>query len=440
MKKVLTLLLTFVMVLSLAACVNNPQTTTGSKNDPTTKPSTGATTKPTTAPTVPTTAPTEPDHGDENAIVLVDNDNFTLKLLSIASDADAYTMNVYVENKTAALLSFSINNISANDYVCPDIFVFWDLEGQKNVTDVISIDRAILDRNGIADPTKVEFYLSVMNGQTWEEIFTNTCVIYPQGEDNHVDDGGYTAKDGDTVLVDNEHCTVIVTSYDPENEFGYTMNLYVYNKADKNLYFSMENVTINGLMLDPWWSVEVAAGKRSHCTVTWSGTEMTDYNIGDVTMIGFDLSAIDSTDWESPDFADVTCMVYPMGEDAAKPFERPAQETDIVLMDNEYVTIIATNIGLDADGNYTMVLYIQNNSDSNVFLKPTNVCLNGIEIDPWWGITVTAGKATFGSISWYAFALEENSIASVETITMTMSVFDELGITTFISEEITINP
>ena len=439
MKKVLTLLLALVMVLSLTACVAS-QPTTGSKNDPT-KPTTAPTnkpTEPTTAPTVPTTAPTEPESNDE--IVVVDNENFTVKVAGITSDEENYTLTLYIENKGTVLLSFTFGNVTANNYVCPDISMYADVAAGENYTDSLIIPRTTLDRNGITDPAKLEFNLYVMNGETWADLFNENCTVYPQGEGSYVDDGGYNAQEGDTVLVDNDSVTVIVTGFDPENEMGYTMNLYVLNKTALNLTFAMENVTVNELMFDPFWSTDVPAGKRAHCSVTWYGTEMTDYNIGDVTMINFDLTAKDPMDWEAADLAGVSTTVYPMGEDAAKPFERPEQDTDVVLMDNEYVTIIATSIGLDADGNYTMVLYMQNKADSNVFIKPTNVCLNGVEIDPWWGATVTAGKATFGSISWFAFALEENSITSVETITMTVTVFDELGENTFVSEDITINP
>ena len=318
--------------------------------------------------------------------------------------------------------------------------MYCDVNGRESVTCELMIPRTVLDTNGIAEPTKIEFNLYVMNGDTWADLYNENCTVYPIGEENHVDDGGYTAQEGDTVLVDNDSCTVIVTGFDPNNELGYVVNLYVANKTDKSLLIGAEGVTVNDLMFDPWWSVEVAAGKRCISQMIWYGNEFATYGIGDITKIDFALTAKDPMDWESPDFAGVHCTLYPMGEEAYKPFERPAQETDIVLMDNEFVTVIATQIGLDADGNYTMVLFIQNNCDSNVFVKPNSVCLNGIEIDPWWGINVDAGKGTFGAISWFISDLEFNGITSVETITMTLNIFDELGENTFASEQITVNP
>lgn len=455
MKRVLTVLLALVMVFSLAACAASNPTTAG-KNEPTNKPTNG-TTKPTTGTTVPSstvqgttaqpTVPTEPTYPtatnkpvEPEAIFAVENEHFSFNIVSTISTEEAYILVLSIANKTGAMQSYTVNNVSANDYVCTDVSMYCDVNGNETMTAEVVIPRSVLDTNGITDPTKIEFTLFVMNGETWAELYNAPCTLYPMGKENHVDDGGYTAQEGDTVLVDNEYCTVIVTDYDPTNEMGYVVNMYVANKTDKSLLIAAEGVTVNDLMFDPWWSVEVPAGKRCVSQMIWRGNEFATYGIGDITKIDFLLTAKDPMDWESPDFANASCTLYPMGEEAYQPFERPTLETDIVLMDNEYVTIIATSIGLDVDGNYTMNLYIQNKSDSNIFVKPNAVCINDVELDPWWGTTVTAGKATFGTISWFASDLEFNGITAVEAITMTMNIFDELGENTFVSEEITINP
>lgn len=428
MKKALAILLAFVLVLGLAACGNSQPTTAG-KNDPTNKPAT-----PSTVPTPPSAPST---NGDAENVV-VDNDNFTLKFVSTSTDETSYILSVSVVNKTDSTLSFTLNNVSANDYVCPDIYTFIDVEGKQETDWEIFIDRAVLDRNGVADPAKIEFTLEAADSVMWETIYKDICVIYPHGENSYVDDGGYSAKEGDTVLVDNDSFTVIITGYEPENENGYTMNMYIMNKTAQNLTFALENVTVNGLMLENYWSSDVAAGKRAHCSATWYGTEMSDYNLGEVTMIGFDLTAKDPNDGEAVDHAGISATVYPMGEAAAKPFERVEQETDIVLMSNEYVTITATSIGMDADGNYVAVLFLENHSDVKVYIIPTGVCLNGVELDLRWGATVSAGKATFGSITWFGDDLTFNGITTVETITMTITVYDENAEESFIAEDITI--
>lgn len=445
MKKALTLLLVFVMVLSLVACDNDPLTTTGSKKDPTTKPSTGTTTVPTTTPaTAPSTAPTTPkEDGDIGyaETVIVDNNHCTFKVMSITVDDVYYTLKVYIENKTSVTQMFSLSGVTVNDYM---VDPFWAVElgAGLNKVDEIFFLRSDLEYNGITDPTKIEFYLSVYDYDSWDaasfvgDVFT----VYPLGEEAHVDDGGYTAQDGDIVLVNNENCTVIVTGFDPENMWGYTMNLYILNKTDKNLTFSMNDVTVNDLMLDPWWSMEVAAGKRSHSPVVWMGTEMTDYNIGDVTKISFALTAMDWSDWESVDLAGVSTTIYPMGEEAAASYQRPAQDTDIILLDNEYVTVTVT--GIDAEGllGYTVMLYVQSKSDIALRVDADDVSVNGFILDPYWAVELIPGKSTYSSMSWFAGDLEFNGITTVETITMTLKVYDEEAWEPFTSDTVTINP
>lgn len=95
MKKMMSLLLALVLVLSLAACGGNNEPTTEPTTTPTTAPTTEATTEPTTAPT--TEATTEPE-GNDNAITyftLSVNKNYVpVKRMDIS---DNYDGTVYVE-------------------------------------------------------------------------------------------------------------------------------------------------------------------------------------------------------------------------------------------------------------------------------------------------------------------------------------------------------
>ena len=434
MKKVLTLLLALVMVLSLTACVAS-QPTTGSKNDPT-KP----TTAPTNKPTEPTTAPTQPEEIVFPETVIAETDDCTFKIVSIDTDMFGYTLKVYMENKSSVTQMFSMSDVTVNNYMCDP---FWACEvsaGLKQNSEV-TFSYTDLERNGITTPTKIEFKLTIYDSEGWDakEFFAETCTIYPQGEDKYVDDGGYTAQEGDTVLVDNENCTVIVTGYENNEIWGFEMHLYILNKSDKSLTFAANGLTVNDLMLDPWWYTSVAAGMRSHCYITWMG-DLETYEVGEVTKINFQLSATDPTSLDGLDYAAADCTVYPMGEAAYQSYQRAPQDTDVVLLDNEYVTV--TVIGIDPEGimGYTVNLFIQSKSDMNLRVDADDVSVNGFEMDPWWATTVNAGKCVYSSISWFTGDLEFNGITAVEAITMTLKVYDEEAWEPFTSDAVTINP
>ena len=62
-------------------------------------------------------------------------------------------------------------------------------------------------------------------------------------------------------LVDDENCTVIIKGYDGDALLGYGVNVYLENKTDKELVFSLGEVSVNGYMCDPFWAATVSAGK-----------------------------------------------------------------------------------------------------------------------------------------------------------------------------------
>ena len=102
----------------------------------------------------------------------------------------------------------------------------------------------------------------------------------------------------DTVLVDNDLCTVIVTGFDPEADWGYAMKLYLVNKTDKNLGFSISEAAVNGYMCDPYWGISVPAGKAAFSDVSWSSEDFDLNGITEVEELTLPLYAYDEDSYE----------------------------------------------------------------------------------------------------------------------------------------------
>ena len=65
----------------------------------------------------------------------------------------------------------------------------------------------------------------------------------------------------EAVLIDNENCKVTVTGFTTGIGNDVVMQMSLENKTDFNLMFAVEWAAINGVMDDPFWADEVAAGK-----------------------------------------------------------------------------------------------------------------------------------------------------------------------------------
>lgn len=228
-------------------------------------------------------------------------------------------------------------------------------------------------------------------------------------------------------IVDNEYCTMILQSIDESGMWGYSWKVYLENKTDKNLMFGIDDCSVNGVMVDPFWAESVAAGKKSNETISWSSSLFEENGISadNVTQVSFNLRVYDSDDWSADDFVDDTFTVYPMGEENATTVERTSQDSDIVLFDNDDCTMVVTGFDPDSVFGYSVNVYLVNKTDKNLMFSVGDASINGFMCAPFWATSVAAGKTKSTSIDWSDSTLAENGIESVEEIELPIRVYDE---------------
>ena len=247
----------------------------------------------------------------------------------------------------------------------------------------------------------------------------------------------------EVIAVDNEYCTIKITSIEPDSLFGYTLKAYMENKtADQTLMFSVDSASVNGVMADPFFASEIAAGKKSNEEITFMGDSLEVNGITDFTDIELNFRVYDSNDWSADAVAEETVHVYPYGEEKATAFTRQPQSSDTILVDNEYATVIVTGYTIDDLWGYTANLYIVNKTDTVITVSVDEVSVNGFMADPFYADSVNSGKCAFSSISWSDSTFEENGITEVETIEFVLRVYDsnDWMADDFANELITLNP
>lgn len=106
-----------------------------------------------------------------------------------------------------------------------------------------------------------------------------------------------TAPVTEMTLVDDENCTVIIKGYDEDALLGYGVNVYLENKTDKELMFSLAEVSVNGFMCDPFWAKTVSAGKKANEQITFFESDFEANGIENVEEIAFTLNVYDNGDW-----------------------------------------------------------------------------------------------------------------------------------------------
>lgn len=307
MKRIFTLLLSCALLLTLAAC--------GGSKAP----------APTDSGTFPPVAPpaesvpeasiqsTQPQPAMAET-VLVDNDQVTFAVVSAQENAHTgMQLQVQCVNKTDRTLLFSWDMVSVCGYMY-DPFWAQEVAGGKTANSTVYLDTLELERMGVAAVEEISFSLRVVDSENWmdEPLVESPFTIYPTGLDpdtlqlpEHPDTAGQV------VIADNQDLRFVVERADRENNAGYLLHVYMENKTDRNLMFSWDMVSVNGYMIDPFWAVSVAAGKRACSRITFYKSDLDGSGIDTVSEVSFTLSVCDYDDWTADYLLNESCTYTP---------------------------------------------------------------------------------------------------------------------------------
>ncbi len=301
MKRLASLLLALMLILSLAACGGE------------TTPDTNDGTNPSQSESNNNEGKTDENKVSFTEVVAVDNAECTIKITEIDPDNMwGFTLKAQLENKSAdKTYMFSVESAAINGVQCDPLFATEVAAGKKS-NEEISFPGEELEENGVGDYTDIELTFRVYDSNDWEAdaVAKETIHIYPYGEDKATK-FVREAQASDNVLIDNEYVTVIVTGYEDDEIWGYTVNLFLLNKTDKNVMFSVDEASVNGFMADPFYATSVSAGKCAFSSMAWSDTTLEENSITEIEEIEFKFRAYDEDDWSGNDFANETITLNP---------------------------------------------------------------------------------------------------------------------------------
>lgn len=100
-------------------------------------------------------------------------------------------------------------------------------------------------------------------------------------------------------LVSNDRVIFKVTSEPYRDDFwdAYTVDVYVENPTDKTIYVAMVETSVNDCMIDPYFTVEIAEGKKANETFSFMKEDLDRNHITEsIDKIAFKLAIYDA-DW-----------------------------------------------------------------------------------------------------------------------------------------------
>ena len=298
MKRMICLILALAMILTLAACGTKEEPVVTTATEVTVEIDEAVAPEATTEEVIETTEAPVTVY-ETTDVVLLDNESCTFTV-GAASDNELAGMQVEVTcvNKTQESLDFAWNNVSVCGIMYDPMWSVTVAAGETLVSQV-EIDTYALETMDIHEVDEITFQLSVVSSENWmdapyaEDYFT----IYPTGLD--ADTVIYPVREevaSEVVLVDNENLTFIA-EFVEEQDLYYVVRCYIVNKTQETLMTGWENVTVNGLAVDPFWTTLIAPGKSAYAQVQFATSDLQGLGIETVEEIAFNLMAYNEADW-----------------------------------------------------------------------------------------------------------------------------------------------
>ena len=250
----------------------------------------------------------------------------------------------------------------------------------------------------------------------------------------------------DEVILDNDVCIFKITKVDPDDYFGFVLKCYFENKTEAtSLYFTVDYPSINGYMVESYFSETVAAGKRSNTEISFSKTALADAGITSVDEIEFTLTARDSDNWLGDPLVDEAVTIHPTGKSAEeiKVPEKPSSDGGITVVSDGTcdVSVLSTYKNTVWD-DWCLVFYLENRTDTVLNYSWEDVSVNGYMIDSLWSATVTPGKRMITTYGISKSTLEKIGISTPDEVEFALSVTERGNWTKdpYISSDFTIRP
>ena len=225
------------------------------------------------------------------------------------------------------------------------------------------------------------------------------------------------------VVVDDDNCYIEIVGY-ADDYIGKTIEIKLENRSDSTDYiFSTDYVVVDGVEVQTLLYQQVNPGESAEAKISITGDDLEKIGLTEYTDIALSFVVDNGTDIFSDAVVEgVVAHIYPYGEENASVFVREPKDTDVVIVDNEYVKVTVIESDFNILNWYDVYTYIENKSDKQLCLYMENVTVNGKGSSPFFFPTVTAGNSTVNNCMF--IDLEDLEITDVEEIEFDLCITD----------------
>lgn len=229
-----------------------------------------------------------------------------------------------------------------------------------------------------------------------------------------------TATIEEQVLYDENDIKITATGLET-GMFGTDLKLLIENNSDTNYTVQSRNTSVNGFMIEPMMSVDVAAGKKANDTLSFMSSQFEECGVEKIANMELSFHIFDTETWEE----NIDSSMISIDTSIADTYEQPVDDSGEVLVDTNGVKIVSK--GLSENDSFWgpgVVVYIENNTEENITVQARDVSVNGFMVESSISQDVIAGKKAITAVQFFSQDLEANSITDIEDVELSFHVFN----------------
>lgn len=211
--------------------------------------------------------------------VILDQDGLKITATGLEDSFMGEELKLLVENNSGQNLTVQSHASSVNGYMITNIMSI-DVANGKKVNDALTLTSSEMEDCGISSITDLAFTLHVFNTDTWEAVIDTPVIELKTNLSGSVTQ---TYDDSGNVVYDVGGIRIITKGKTDDSILGPGIQVFVENNSAEDVMVQTRNVSINGFMVDTFYSPLVMAGKRSLSSLTISDTSLEANGITDIS-------------------------------------------------------------------------------------------------------------------------------------------------------------
>ena len=207
--------------------------------------------------------------------VLIDGNGIKITAKEYVSDSIwGDGIKLLIENSSDKNYTVGCDALIVNDYMITDLFAS-EIAAGKNANEIMYLSSSELKAAGIDSVGKIEMYFQAYDSEL-NYLFQNEYTEIQTSEYANMDT---TPNDTGMELYNENGIKIVGKTVDENSFWGTAILLYVENTSGKNVGISVDDMSINGFMMSPYFSTTVYDGKKAIDDITVFSSELEENGI-----------------------------------------------------------------------------------------------------------------------------------------------------------------